>query len=261
MEKINMNNNTVILADYRSGSQYLVNAMANTIIDCKIPHYATESTEILNVNVSEEVVPKATRFQYFRNNFNRPPIDKNEMLRHAVNITELYLQNYNLFKIFKEEVIKEDMAINNNYCDWLINETNNGRINCINLIRKNTLHRFVSLKVAEKSGIWHTNIKRSTPTVIHVDVNNLLEFINHSSNVNDKIQQLFKNSYTLYYEDLIRDPKTSIINLAKWYNMYIGVFENPYTKPTNPFKMTDVISNYTEVCKKLHDTEYAWMLD
>lgn len=244
----------VILTNYRSASQHLVNLMHNTIIGCTIPKYSIESTEILNHDV--DTFPLATRLRYFKNNFGRLPKDWEEVLDHSIEITKEYMSNYKLFKIFKES-----MPINHKYSDWLLENFSSNKINAINLERKNTLHRFVSLKVAEKKQMWHTQMEVKSATKVEVSVDELLYFIDKDITCNNAYHDKFKDCvYNLSYEDLVRDPKNSVINMTKWFQELIGPFENTTLKQTNPFTMQEVINNYKEVEKKLVGTEHEWML-
>lgn len=246
----------VILTNFRSASQHFVNLINNMIIGCTIPKYTLESTEILNYYLPEEQNPYATRHLYFKNKFNRSPINEEEILEHAIEITKKYLNNFKLFKLFKEMI-----PLNILYSEWLLENIKTNKINAVNLIRKNALHRYISLRISEQTKIWHTCDTIKSITHVTVDIYNLLYFIQNDKVINNSYDEKYGDYvYNLYYEDLVRDPKNSIINVAQWFNELIGPFENTNLKITNPFNMRDVITNYKDVENCLLNTENEWML-
>lgn len=247
-----MINKLLILTQARSGSEYLCTTLARSMVSCKYP--INETSETINFGVDISQTPNATRFTYFNEKFGRNHRDNQEILDNVIPIQEAYFKKYAIAKIFKSEWC---MPHNSTYWNWL---ACHDTIKVAHLIRKNTLRRFVSLEISKKTGIWHTNVPLVL-TRLDINIRLLLEYINLSKCEDEWAKSVFHSAYNIYYEDVVRDIKGSVVNLLKWAKILIGVLDVHILKPTNPFDLKSIIINYDEVYSTLKGTDDFWMLE
>lgn len=247
-----MNNKLMILTQPRSGSEFLCTTLSRCMVSCRYPIH--ESSETINFGIGKQDNPNATRFTYFNDKFGRDHKDDQEILDNAINIQEEYFKKYDIAKIFKSEWC---MPHNSEYWNWL---SNHSHIKTVHLIRNNTLRRFVSHTISQKTGIWHTE-KPLNLTRIDINIPLLFDYIKLSKEEDEWVKTIFHSAYNIYYDDIVRDIKDSVKNLLKWAKILIGVLEIPMLKQTNPFDLRSIIINYDDVYSVLKGTDDFWMLD
>lgn len=141
------------------------------------------------------------------------------------------------------------------------------------LERKNYLKRMISHCVAQETKIYHIE-KNKTPELHKIHINtqaikvgketrSLLEWFSifSSSYSNLRSNLTGEPNIELQYEnDIQLDVKKAYHKVCSFINTEGSTIEIPYAR-TNPFKMKDVVINFSEVEELLIRNGYSWMLE
>ena len=140
------------------------------------------------------------------------------------------------------------------------------------LNRENYLRRTVSALIGKATGIWHSKDPISAPTKVRVDTQNyltgsesmsLVEFFESADQRREQLMDALSNRTTLvvsYEQDVKADPRIAFQKINQL--VKIGsVTPEINLRPTNPFRLKQMIENYDEVREALDGTRYEWMLD
>jgi LPS sulfotransferase NodH len=139
----------------------------------------------------------------------------------------------------------------------------------ITLHRSNYLRWAVSVKIGKKTGIWHSNKNTTKATQINLNLNSftkdktLYETMQYIDNEFNRLQNILKDDEVLllYYEkDILNNPYQAYKKVCNFLEIKP---DNPKIelKPTNPYPLKALISNYNEVKDYLTNTKYEWMLE
>ncbi len=118
------------------------------------------------------------------------------------------------------------------------------------LYRRSILEQFVSLKIAETTGIWQWTDQFRLPSAIVVKVPELLEFCKRVKNF---YQDIFKQdeftecSLVVNYEELVERPQAIF---EKNLFPFLGLPPSPVvtsTKRQNIKRLHEIVQNYTEI--------------
>lgn len=195
--------------------------------------------------------------EFMFNKLGKDSYTKKDIHDNAISLQLEYFNKFDICTIFKHYHIPSD----NQYWQWL-KEQSEKDIKIINLFRLNHLKRLVSLKMAWKTGIWHTSQILCSPkakVTIHFD--ELINYIKSDEAFGRYLYELIQNMFNISYTDLINDYTNSIKNICEYVGHNPINIVEPQTKKTNPFKLEMVISNYTQLYNELKMTEYLWMID
>lgn len=236
----------IILTEPRSGSELLYWTLSMSINNCEFP--TDDYHEILNfyVNLNSSKLLK----KYFKDN--QLEISIENAIKNTIEIQKEYFESYDICKIYKNYNIPK----NNEYWLWLKTQD----YNLIHLIRENTLRRFVSLEIGQKTNIWHTRTSIEHPTRIEVNTQNLLSFIRDAEDATKFVNELYDVT-TIKYEDMICNVENYISEIIKTLKEESDKIILLSTLPTNPFKLNDIIINYDEVKSEIKNINQEWMLE
>jgi len=138
------------------------------------------------------------------------------------------------------------------------------------LHRKNLLRRLISGLNAKQTNVWHITEEQKERPRLELNVqsvdpqgHSLLEHFDHVATRMDELKRLCAGQPFLevYYEDDIEnDPYDA-------YNKVVDFLSLPRDRPpiklkrTNPFQVSEVLSNFQEVVSILKGTDHEWMLE
>ena len=133
-----MKNKLVILTDFRSGSELLFWSLSMSINECEF------SSDYIHgfLNIGSD--PNNKFFMNFCKK-NQISVSNENVEKYAIELQSEYFKLYDISKVYKTYNLRRD----NEYWDWLINQD----FKILHLIRKNSLRRFVSIKVAMKNSL------------------------------------------------------------------------------------------------------------
>ena len=140
------------------------------------------------------------------------------------------------------------------------------------LERKNHLRKIVSSLVASQVSQYHqSSNKKAQLNQVKINVDNvevdrdskpLIDYLQDYQNSFSLLEKLLENQKVLrliYEEDISIDPTQGYRRVCN----FLGIVPRPvlihYSK-TNPFKLSEVISNFEEVKRTLSETSFEWML-
>jgi len=150
----------------------------------------------------------------------------------------------------------------------------------IHLTRANLLKQIVSALIAEASNFYHTNQSVDEPNSIYVDVNRIFEegswydkafkggvsllgYLSYALSNQQGIDDILENWSVLdlqYEKDIEASPLVAYSKICE----YVGVRieEAPVgLQRTNPFALSKLIANYSDVQRHLRNTQFEWMLE
>tara|TARA_B100000686_G_C16805268_1_gene989586 strand:+ start:9727 stop:10653 length:927 start_codon:yes stop_codon:yes gene_type:complete len=172
------------------------------------------------------------------------------------------------FKPFNNKVLNLEIV------DF-INELENLGINYfIILDRKNRLRKIISSLIAHNfSDKWHyspnDNVKRNNifinPEKIEIDFDSkpLIDYlIDYDNKFNELNRILYSKSKLLklyYEEDIQKDPNKAYHKVCKFLGVKMRSGGIPL-KPTNPFPIESMVSNFEVLEAYLKNSSYEWML-
>lgn len=169
--------------------------------------------------------------------------------------------------------------LNLNHAGLLSLLKNSNYSHVILLTRANLLKQLVSALIAEASDFYHTKRSVDQPNKINVDVDRIFEvgswyddvfeggvsllgYLSYVLSNQRGIDNLLANWSFLdlqYEQDIEADP---LVALSKIFE-YVGVRieEAPVgLRRTNPFSLSKLIVNYSDVQNHLRNTQFEWML-
>ena len=144
------------------------------------------------------------------------------------------------------------------------------------LERKNHLRRIVSMMVARSTSQWHLKPTESPPLVrVEMGVDDLLlsrgrdterrSLVAHLRREHESMCALKKILGTrrllclTYEDDIVGHPDIAYRRVCD----FVGIGYHQATVRfgrTNPFDLSDVLINFSQVERALHGTEFEWML-
>ena len=144
------------------------------------------------------------------------------------------------------------------------------------LERKNHLRRIVSMMVARKTSQWHRAPGESSPLVrIELDVDRLLlsrgrdterrSLVAHLQREQDSmatLKEILGDRRLLcltYEDDIVGHPEIAYRQVCEFAGMGYHRATVRFEK-TNPFELSDVLTNFSEVERALYGTDFEWML-
>lgn len=137
----------------------------------------------------------------------------------------------------------------------------NERLAKIVLLRRDGLRRYLSLQVARQSRTWHTTSESREVRRVHLDIG---EFLRAEARLRARYASLIRtlrrkrHPFLLaYYEDVTGPGRDAALAKAL---AFLGVRKRPLDSPyrrTNPFPLSEMISNYDEVKRGLRGTRYG----
>lgn len=139
------------------------------------------------------------------------------------------------------------------------------------LYRKNYLRQVISVQVGRITKQWHTITKREAPTKVTIDLKSfqigcvtlpLLDlFDSYDKNFELAKQLLSEYGFILlvYEDDILPDPNIAYLKVTQYLNVD-NEFPAVNLTRSNPFKISDMVSNFSELRQLLDPTQYKWML-
>jgi hypothetical protein len=140
------------------------------------------------------------------------------------------------------------------------------------LERKNYLRKVVSSVIAHQKLQYHqspheqpvlTQVELDLDCIrIDLEAKSLLAYLQDYAENFRQLETLLKNQNVLYltYEaDITTDPLLGYQRICNFLNVPYQPVEVRYGK-TNPFNLTEIIANFTEVERYLKGTPFEWML-
>jgi hypothetical protein len=140
------------------------------------------------------------------------------------------------------------------------------------LERKNYLRKVVSSVIAHQKLQYHlSSQERSVLTRVELEVDNiridqeakpLLAYLQNYAENFCQLQKLLKHQNTLYltYEaDIAEDPWIGYQRICNFLHVPCQPVQVRYGK-TNPFRLTEIITNFADVERHLENTPFKWML-
>ncbi|MDX1412708.1 MAG: hypothetical protein R3293_00870 [Candidatus Promineifilaceae bacterium] len=140
------------------------------------------------------------------------------------------------------------------------------------LKRRNTIKKIVSSLIAHKTRQYHLRDEKQgrrqtielDPDRVKIDrdAKSLLAFLQSYAEQFDLLDKLLAPQATLnlvYEDDLFQDPRLGYQKLCDFLNITCREPVIRFVK-TNPYKLSDLIGNFTEVERALYKTPFAWML-
>ena len=170
--------------------------------------------------------------------------------------------------------------LNLNHAGLLTLLKNSNYSHLIHLTRKNLLKQLVSALIAEESDLYHTKRSVDQPNRIHVDVDRIFEegswyddafeggvsllgYLSYFLSNQQKIDDLLANWSILdlrYEQDIEADPYVAHLKICEYVGVHIE--ETPVNlRRTNPFSLSELITNFSDVQNHLRNTQFEWMLD
>lgn len=140
------------------------------------------------------------------------------------------------------------------------------------LHRRNYLRHTISFLVGAQTKQWHSSDRATSPTRVHIDVNNLrteqrrqplLQLFHDLDEEYNKLQRLLAEDdvlYLIYEEDVLENPAIAYRKICR----FLGVSEESpgiELQRTNPFSYREMVDNFDEVEAALAGTRYGWMLN
>lgn len=145
------------------------------------------------------------------------------------------------------------------------------------LERKNHLRRIVSMLVSRRTSQWHLEAGEVAPLVpIELDVERLYLGRGHDTECRSLVAHLQREQetwqqlreilgrlsllYLTYEDDLEVRPEIAFRRVCR----FVGIEECPVAvrfARTNPYPLSDVLSNYAQVAQALSGTPFEWMVD
>lgn len=144
------------------------------------------------------------------------------------------------------------------------------------LERKNHLRRIVSMIVARNTTQWHRKPGQSSPLVrVELDVDQLLlnrgrdterrSLVSHLQREHESMCALKEILGTrrllclIYEDDIVGHPEIAFRRVCEFAGIDYHQTTVRFGK-TNPFDLSDVLTNFSQVERALHGTAFEWML-
>jgi hypothetical protein len=139
----------------------------------------------------------------------------------------------------------------------------------IQLLRSNQLKVFISGKLAEANGIWHTKTAdRLKVTTLKIDTRACINFVSNRLEEDERVRRALKDHkklLVLEYAQLFGPSGTfteeTASKLAAFFGLATPTFKSPATVKQTSDRLKDVIENYDEVNDAFLRTPHSWMLD
>lgn len=164
---------------------------------------------------------------------------------------EMKLWHYKRLELEFEEVIEilQQLGFNKN----------------IVLERKNYLRRGVSGEVARTVGQFHLKQgqeRKSTKIKINVSDDSYLNWLKFQERYYQELKEKLPRDflYLCYEDDIESDPYNGYCKIMQNFGYSPKVLSTQLVK-TNPYRLSDIIENYDEVCNYLVNTPYHWMVN
>ncbi len=127
----------------------------------------------------------------------------------------------------------------------------------IHLVRANKLETFLSERLASKSGTWTSSSGPYLPGATHLDPKACLEFFERVDALEREYDSLFGEHelLELSYEELVRDAGSSLGMVQDFLGVERTALSSPLKKQ-NRFRVSDAISNYSELKESLEGTKW-----
>lgn len=134
----------------------------------------------------------------------------------------------------------------------------NSHFRIIHLMRRNLFHALVSLKTAEKTGLWHSTEPTSSPGIrLTISVNECRDFFASAERDQKRYIKKFSNNpvLSLYYEDL-RFHKTKVIPIIE---EFLGVERLPLRSVFRKINRDPkrIVTNYSELKRTFSATRWS----
>jgi len=140
------------------------------------------------------------------------------------------------------------------------------------LERRNLLRRYISVRMARASGKWHisdTSQRDNRSIKLDPESNerwgeklSLLDVLRKDANENEQLLELarpFSPLHLIYEDHLQNDPSVGYGMVCE----HLGeqpLEAQPNVVRTNPYPVSQLVSNYDEIAEVLAGTEFEWML-
>jgi hypothetical protein len=138
--------------------------------------------------------------------------------------------------------------------------------------RVNYLRRAISVMVGNINNVWHQKDASKKMTKVNIDLENyafgdsFLPLIKHFETMDQQYElllQLLDTKNVLYIEyesDILANPLIAFTKACDFLKLEHANVQIDL-KRTNPYSLSDLIENYTEVQLALKNTPYEWMLE
>ena len=242
------NNDAVIFHIGRCGSTLLSNILGqHPIVECRGEIF----NPLMKIKLRGEPIPSIDNVLLnLRKKKNSP-----------IQIFELKFLNDQHLSLYKLEI--------NQFIEIVVN---NGFNRFIVLERKNYLRRMISHCISQQTSIYHLKANQTAVLVrIKIDLQNikvgiatrsLIEWMDIFSKSYENIR-LMLSYYSFcvlsYVNELLNDITLGYNKVCKYLNIIPDKISIT-TKRTNPFSLKEILINYNEVERHLHNTIYEWML-
>ncbi len=146
---------------------------------------------------------------------------------------------------------------------WL--RTQYPALKIIHLTRENRLRRYVSLMISVQTQKWvraaHSTARSQQAIQVHIDVQKWHEQMRSVNAARDTAVSFFEghDMLSVTYADLTKNWSET----TKRIQTFLGVAPRTLKQRTikqNPYRLSELITNYDEVDAALTGTEYEWML-
>lgn len=120
---------------------------------------------------------------------------------------------------------------------------------CLIHITRNPLACYVSMKQAEKSGVWHCDVNRGTavvPPPVYIEVEELTWFCRWHVAAQNKIRTLFKDRLEITYKELFLNYKHVMSEVFKFLELPAYPDVAPSVRRLKNRGIRDRVMNYTE---------------
>ena len=151
---------------------------------------------------------------------------------------------------------------------WLINLFHRRQYPIVYLHRENHFQRYVSSKVAELTGVYHTHDPRDVGHArVEIDPESMMEYIfkgEYSHAYFEPFLEKFEKNLYLNYNELFHtnkirpEAKTAVAN---FFNFEPSPDSEPYYVKLGSRKLDKVVMNYPEVCAALRLAGRAHYID
>ena len=131
-------------------------------------------------------------------------------------------------------------------------------IKIIHLRRKNLLKAFLSLKKANKSGIWFSEGKlkeNKSIDFIRLDYEDCLKFFEETSKKIKYFDDFYKNKINIFYEDLIKNREFELKKIQVFLGLEVQKLEANLVKQETK-SISDSILNYYELKEKFKGSKW-----
>lgn len=137
------------------------------------------------------------------------------------------------------------------------------------LTRRNALRTFISAKVAIEVGEFHVISEPLEVPRVFVDPEELVQHLKHSQNVDSYLGELLSQlgqftelDYSQLFSSTGRLSAIASVRLEQLFGLSVGSLASfkPSIFRQAPGRLSDLISNYSEVAEALSGSPYFWML-